>query len=360
MNLSISNQLKSKNNNFNLLRLIAAFAVLISHSYPLATGDGNAEPLKKLIGITLGHISVDIFFITSGFLITASLLRSKSITDYILARLLRIYPALIASTILTAFILGPLVTSIKLPDYFSYATFTYIIKNSLLIFGVQFELPGVFINVPWKNAVNGSLWTLPYELKMYFYLLVIFIAIKKIPAVIPLLSFKNTILTLALLSVLLHIANHIYLHKFDNSIRLFSFFFSGAAFYCFIEKIKLEKKIAVAMLFPPLIFAGHPILFICSYILILPYIVFYFSFKPTGAIRRFHQFGDYSYGIYIYAFPSQQLVMFLLPNSSVFELTLVSSLLTFALAYFSWHLIEKNSLKLKKSHPFKNRVKHEA
>lgn len=179
MNLSISNQLKSKNNNFNLLRLIAAFAVLISHSYPLATGDGNAETLKKLIGITLGHISVDIFFITSGFLITASLLRSKSITDYILARLLRIYPALIASTILTAFILGPLVTSIKLPDYFSYATFTYIIKNSLLIFGVQFELPGVFINVPWKNAVNGSLWTLPYELKMYFYLLVIFIAIKK-------------------------------------------------------------------------------------------------------------------------------------------------------------------------------------
>lgn len=68
MNLSISNQLKSKNNNFNLPRLIAAFAVLISHAYPLATGDGNAEPLKKLIGITLGHISVDIFFITSGFL----------------------------------------------------------------------------------------------------------------------------------------------------------------------------------------------------------------------------------------------------------------------------------------------------
>jgi len=53
--LSISEQVKSKNNNFNLLRFIAAFVVLISHSFPLATGDGHAEPLKKLVGITFGH-----------------------------------------------------------------------------------------------------------------------------------------------------------------------------------------------------------------------------------------------------------------------------------------------------------------
>ena len=126
---SLSNYKDSRDNNFNLLRFVAAFLVLISHSFPLATGSGTSEPLKTALGIEFGHIAVDVFFITSGFLITGSLIRSKSAYKYIAARALRIYPALLIAVLFTVFILGPLITQVTLAEYFSKQTFIYFFKN---------------------------------------------------------------------------------------------------------------------------------------------------------------------------------------------------------------------------------------
>ena len=77
--------------------------------------------------------------------------------------------------LLTVFVLGPLLTQFTLSDYFTGQKFIYLLKNSTLSFGVEFNLPGVFVEVPWENAVNGSLLTLPYEVKMYAYLLFFFL-----------------------------------------------------------------------------------------------------------------------------------------------------------------------------------------
>ncbi len=101
--MRLSNFTDGRDNNFSLIRIIAAFAVLITHSFALAIGTGEAEPFQKFLGMTMGTIAVDIFFITSGFLVTSSLLTRQSVIEFVWARVLRIYPALLVMLCLTVF-----------------------------------------------------------------------------------------------------------------------------------------------------------------------------------------------------------------------------------------------------------------
>ena len=104
MSIRLSDVIDSKNNNFNLIRMIAATAVIISHSYALALGDRDAEPIKNIIGISLGEIAVNIFFITSGLLVCRSICFRSNLKSFIVARVLRIYPALIFSVFFLYFL----------------------------------------------------------------------------------------------------------------------------------------------------------------------------------------------------------------------------------------------------------------
>src|SRR5487761_1170379 len=109
--VKLSEAARGRDNNFNLLRFLAAFAVLISHSFSLATGVSDAEPLRAAYGLTWGDIAVDVFFVTSGFLVTASLLKRRSATAFVWARVLRIFPALWLMLFLTVFGMGLALTS---------------------------------------------------------------------------------------------------------------------------------------------------------------------------------------------------------------------------------------------------------
>ena len=163
---------KGRDNNLHLLRICAALAVLASHSWALATGNGTLEPLRALTGMSLGSLSVDVFFVASGFLVTASLLTRSNAIDFFWARCLRIYPALMVVILLTVLVLGPALTSLPLRDYLTaYGTRSYLLTNGLMVTDARYFLPGVFENNPYPGAINGSLWTLPLELRMYAMLL---------------------------------------------------------------------------------------------------------------------------------------------------------------------------------------------
>lgn len=160
-----------RNNNFNLIRFLAACLVLVSHSFTLL---GLPEPLGGKIGMTGGSIAVDIFFVTSGFLIAGSFFRCQSIIQFLWARFLRIYPALFVAVLFCTFIVGGYFTKLPLSHYLSHAAVSdYFIHNITLVFGVSYVLPEVFSSNTYPHSVNGSLWTLPYELRMYLYLAVI-------------------------------------------------------------------------------------------------------------------------------------------------------------------------------------------
>jgi peptidoglycan/LPS O-acetylase OafA/YrhL len=80
-------------------------------------------------------------------------------------RAIRIFPALFVEVILSALILGPLVTTLPPQLYFSDPLFFNYLLNA--IGDVHFLLPGVFADNPWPRVVNGQLWTIPYELYCY-------------------------------------------------------------------------------------------------------------------------------------------------------------------------------------------------
>ena len=106
MGTVLSEYTNNRDNNFNLIRFIAASLVLYTHSYALVIGTGDAEPLRNSIGMTWGSIAVDVFFVISGFLIASSFFERNNIVAFVWARILRIYPALIVAIIFCVLIIN--------------------------------------------------------------------------------------------------------------------------------------------------------------------------------------------------------------------------------------------------------------
>jgi peptidoglycan/LPS O-acetylase OafA/YrhL len=345
--MNLSNYCQGRNNNFNLIRIVAALAVLVSHSFSLVTGSGDTEPFQKSLGMSVGAIAVDLFFIASGFLVTSSLLKRQSIIEFVWARVLRIYPALLLTTFLTVFVLGPLFTALPISAYFSLPeAYKYLVKNTILFMGVHFTLPGVFDSNPWKSAVNGSLWTIVVEVRMYAVLTTIWIVLRVTPK-LRLTTFKLAVVSIAFLAGICLLANHFYFHYERTILKLFFLFFFGAAFYVLRERILLSHGLfwlLVISLFIAAILDKY--VFFVVYVLAISYILFYLAYIPSGFIRKYNRLGDYSYGIYIYAYPVQQAVAALVPSVSVPQMILFSASVTIVLAIFSWHLLESRCLGL--------------
>lgn len=359
MNKPLAYFLQSRDNNFNLIRFIAAFGVLLSHSFSLALGSSATEPFKQLIGMSFGQIAVDIFFISSGFLIANSLFVKKDLANFLWARFLRIYPGLFVALIFCVFVVGIYFTSHPVEKYLTDSqTYIFLFKNAVLFLGEEQKLPGVFEVLPWAGVVNGSLWTLPFEVKAYCLLVVFSIGIHRLVN-----WFKGTLseyllyLLIPLLGMLIYILNHFYTflpisYFASEDFRLYSLFFIGAACYIFKDKLVLSRRFFYVVLSVLLLSSIHHDLFFIVYNIGVFYIVFYIAYIPKGGIRKFNQYGDYSYGIYIYAWPVQQSVVALIPGINVLELCVYSFAITLLLSYFSWNYIEKKALKFKGKPPF--------
>lgn len=160
----------SRNNNLDLIRLIAAALVIWSHAYPIVLGKGAEQPLSRLTygQISLGDLGVAIFFVLSGFLVSQSMFRLNDLVGYTKARVLRIFPGLIFCVLISTFIIGPIFSTLSLTDYFTNdTTYSYLVATTTLNFLSPF-LPGVFESNPYGAFINGSLWTLKYEIICYF------------------------------------------------------------------------------------------------------------------------------------------------------------------------------------------------
>lgn len=344
--MKISYYSQGRDNSFNLIRIVAAMAVLITHSFALAIGSGQAEPFRGTLGMSMGDIAVDIFFVTSGFLVTASLLTRQSAVEFIWARVLRIYPALLVMIFVTVFFLGVAFTSASMDIYWtSPQTYLYLVRGATLLAGVAFKLPGVFDGNPYPQAVNGSLWTMPHEVRMYGILVLVWLGLHWKQHV-RLIIFKNILIAFALVGGLYVLVAHIYSQHIGVSPKLFFMFFTGAAFYVLRDYIALNTWFFCLLVLglTAAATATNTYLFFIVYIFSIAYVLLYLAYIPSGFIRRYNKLGDYSYGIYIYAFPVQQSIAALIPGVSVFQMIAISTTTTIVLAALSWHLLEKRAL----------------
>lgn len=342
-----------KDNNFNLLRLLAASIVILGHSYAL-TGRAGEEPLLHLAGkLDFGTLAVDIFFVISGFLVTKSFLNRRSVWGFVVARVLRIYPGLLVALLSNVLVVGLAFTTVPILAYLtSRDTWAYFAVNGmLLVEGVNLRqlLPGVFVSNPWGAAVNGSLWTLPYEVWIYIGLMGVGLlgilrrrwAVNAVVAVIVALA---TGLSLHLLTGPFFAAPALPLF-----LRFATFFGWGTFFYVNRSAIPINGMIAAALLALTALVWRSPITLTLIFPFTLAYIIFWASYVPGGFVRRYNLLGDYSYGVYIYAFPIQQSLIALLRGISPLALAALALPVTLVFAVLSWHLIEKPALNLKKS-----------
>ncbi len=335
-----------RDNNFNLLRVFAASGVIFSHAYPLTLGPGTPEPLSGLIGATLGHVCVLIFFATSGFFITASFERKKSMLDFLLARILRIFPGLLIMACVTLLVLGFVSTQ---PEAYQGALPERILAT-VLLFAKQLPMPGLFETLPYPQAINGSLWTLKFEVLCYgAVVLAGLLGIFRAPRITAAL-----VLVLAVLRVGLDVVQiapngvFFYIH---HLIKLGFPFALGAAAYVYRDQLPLSLTLAGAMWLvngAVLATLGHEsALFAMLFALALTYTVFWFGYAGPAKLRGYNRLGDYSYGIYIYAFPIQQLLVQLELATTPMANACLSLLVSVVLAVLSWHLVEKPSMRLR-------------
>ena len=316
-----------KNNNFNLLRFGAAIAVIISHSFILTVNMPNAWP--KI----LGFLAVNCFFVISGFLVTQSLIQRNSLLSFVWARVLRIYPALILAVLLCVFVVGPLHTTISLNDYFSDPlTYQFLFTNATLFGGsVQNYLPGVFNIGLTDGKVNAPLWTLFYEL--YMYLSVALIALlcglfSGLRKSINLAFFRYIVFALSGVLFVMFIADiglkYLSNHFISSMVRFGALFYMGAALYLVRSKITLNLKMMLVICILVLASSVERVTFNFICYLFLGYALLFFAYIPKGVLLRFNQLGDYSYGLYIFAYPIQQSLVHSFPTISTIELMLFS------------------------------------
>lgn len=355
MTVMLSRSASGRDNNFNLIRFLAAALVLYSHAYPLTGTPG--EPLEKLAGFSLGHFAVDIFFAVSGFLVGGSLLGKQRLGPFLRARALRIFPALLACSALTAFVVGALHTRLPALAYFrDVDTWRFALQNATCWpWPIRYGLPGVFEHLPYPVAVNGSLWSLPFELDMYAALALAGLLAYTGPRLLSDRVLRMLILVVAGIAIFAYASNETFSFATGftkrQGIRLSALFATGTAFYVLRERIPLSRvwlAVALAGLASALVW-GHAVAAVYS--ISLEYLVLWLACVPKGFVRRYNTLGDYSYGFYLWAFPVQQSVMAWRPGTSRLGLVLWAGLPTLALAVLSWHLLESPMLALKDRRP---------
>ncbi|MFM4919491.1 acyltransferase family protein [Aeromonas dhakensis] len=335
----LSELLKKEKNNIDIFRVIAACMVIWGHAYVISPESGKTDFISSLLPHdSSGSLAVKIFFFLSGLVVTNSLFINGDPIKFIVARFFRIWPALFLTCLITAVVIGPLLSTITAKEYFSAENniLLYVINNSLLT--TQYNLPGVFITNPHPISVNGSLWTIPYEVYAYALLLSLYF----------IGALKHKLFNILFLAVII-------IESLSSEKILFTWPPSNpevpllAACFAFGSILAIYKDSVDVNIHTPLA------LLLAYYLLIendyAPYLsyasifLFILYFSSTEIALKLKPNFDISYGIYLWGFPVQQIVsQFFLTKGILFNQCL-SLLVSIILGCLSWHLCEKHFIK---------------
>lgn len=346
-------------NSFTITRLVLAVLVLYSHSFAIS-GVGYQDQLQSTIGVTAGGFAVIAFFIVSGFLVTQSLDSTRSqwrLLAFLAKRFLRVMPGLIVCTVAVAFVLGAICGGRGPRAYFSfqggwspwwYSFDTLTLNLFGQVLGWHARLRDAFVTNPMSATVNGSLWSLRFEVAAYVILGLVASLVRYRPRLYSsLLAVLGFISVVALWTGLksLPLPAPWVLAEWETFVSIVPYFFMGSAIYTFRRNIPYSGRLA-ALLAMVAVLSSSSSLHDVVWVLAFPYCIL-----VAGTSRTFAWFdkhlGDYSYGTYIYAFPIQQTVLAVMGGHDPYALFALSLPITLVVAHVSWNLVERPALSLK-------------
>lgn len=322
---------RNRATGFDYLRLALALSVAFWHCFFLSYGQDAKHSAARVLVLLI----LPMFFALSGFLVSGSLSRTRTIHEFLTLRAVRIVPALAVEVVLSAFVIGLAFTTLPVVDYLASPVFHRYFLN--ILGDIHFFLPGVFEDNPTKR-VNGSLWTIPYELYCY-------LAITALYLVGAIRNRRRLVLIVAVVQVVLplrDILRHEFI-KYDEALpgrMLVLSFLCGVLIYFYRERIVLRAWLFVAAVVLSLVLLQS---IYTSYLVAFPaaYITVFLGLTNPRRLPVVMD-GDYSYGIYLYAAPIQQAVLALFPAHRTWWFNLAAAFVPFCLfAAFSWHVVEK-------------------
>ncbi|MCI2241776.1 acyltransferase family protein [Adlercreutzia faecimuris] len=331
----LSASVKSRDNNLDFIRFIAALAVIFSHSFSICLGPNSHTPLSGLTDDRLseGGLAVGVFFFIGGLLIAKSCESHPHAGRFFQLRLLRIMPQLVFVVLVLALIAGPILTTLSLSDYFANEqTYRYLLNG---VFVLQHDLPGVFEANPYGPVVNAPLWTLPVEFACYILCFLCFRWTRFTRR-----SFAIASLPVAGLAI-------VYFAFFDyyqlSVVRAILLFYLGVACYVYRDDIRITPLLGwlSLALFAILVAVGLDVL---AMLLAFPYALLWLGYGLKPRMANFARRGEYSYGIYLWGWPIQQVLVMLLPASMAVPWinALLASILAIGGGLLNYRLIDLN------------------
>ncbi|SEE03455.1 acyltransferase family protein [Bradyrhizobium erythrophlei] len=339
---SLADQLALSRNRpagFDYMRIALAVSIICLHSLNVTLGLGRALEILSSFRVAIAMI-LALFFALSGFLVTASLQRCKSLISFLGLRVLRIGPALAVETTLSAVIIGSVFTELPLAQYVADPTFHAYFLN--IVGDIHYELPGVFLHNPLPDVVNAQLWTVPYEL--WCYVILALLAVTTI-------CFNRVAYLVFLVIVQVGLVSYDVYRWEEVPIQLRPHllvfcFLAGVGFYLWRDKVPYNRTACLVALL--LCAAGMatgrgdalapvPAAYVACYLGLM-------NPRRNWLVSS----GDYSYGLYLYGFVIQQCVAAFGPPVQHWYLNILISLpIAFGVAFVSWHLVEKHALRLR-------------
>lgn len=308
----LAEAIKTKENNLNAVKLVAALLVIVSHAYGFASGYEKTDWLNLLTGGMgdFGSLAVNVFFFYSGLLVSASLLRNGNGTRYLKRRALRIYPPFLIVTLLIVFVSAPFVTTLSLREYFTDANTYRYLEN--LLFISRHNLPGVFTDNVYGSSVNGPIWTIRVEVFCYIMGYVFYrlgLMTKK--------KLGYSMVCYLLVVGIIGYGAYVGIEGLSAVIMPVTMYYLGMVYMIFSNRLKFDLRISRCA------FAGllvsmllHQFLFAC--IVFLPYILCYLAFasRQRGKVGKLlNEMGEWSYEIYLWGGFAGQMFVYMFGGS---------------------------------------------
>ncbi|MDO5758744.1 MAG: acyltransferase [Rhodobacterales bacterium] len=327
--------------NFMVLRLAAAVLVLYGHAFSLT---GTVAP--SYLGNGIHTVAVKIFFVVSGYMIALSWQGDNDPVRYLARRCLRIFPALVVLCIVTVFLCGPALTTLSVYEYFnSNATYRYF---SNVILNPVYHLPGVFAELVYPGAVNGSLWTLPIEFTMYLAMPLVLMCGRGLLVLVATASIAASLwfcrIAVPEAPLVIWGSNTV------MALEMFPYFLIGTAVQILHMRRFLNVQVAIVCLVLAPLCVSSWLTAELAALIVIPYVALSFGTASPPAFAAVARLGDISYGMYLYGFLVQQCVSYLIGTEGQPLLNFVlSTIITAPLAVLSWKFVERPALGWKPS-----------